>query len=482
MRTLFQLQYHLLMSHAVPQLKLVCPLDVMTEWEEMLWGILRRWSVQMCNKAPGSMCINIIVRTHYRRQVQEAHGTRQEFSAAAYRGAGPLPTQYEASGFKDADEADIILGAKYLDNKNCQAFIRTIAEFLPSGLWHEIGDASAGGDASRTLTIKCGDSSPNWADPSPLDCSKHSLADVRQQGVDALEAYGAQDLSEHERAIMFPTSADREVKEWGAARAMRTGQRGPAARRSRLAASLAPPGRVKGGGEGEGARARREPPPRRRVQATEHASQELRDKIARDTGDADDQDWGDKFAQEDAEEARAEAEDELGCFEDGMGDLNSYAFIAYEHVRDRLFIVEVNALTLQGVMAGQGRGTQCINAAVTHLPAGVNPDEVETVDLHQHRDNLHGDHLYTARKFWDEEREGQRLYQVEEEATWRYRRAGYRTLREELAVHPKVINSQPMPHWEYFASRLQLETTAPHLWEIVKTMTERFHEGQQVRE
>ena len=233
---------------------------------------------------------------------------------------------------------------------------------------------------------------------------------------------------------------------------------------------------------GSGRRRRREPPPRRRVQATEHASQELRDKIARDTGDADDQDWGDKFAQEDAEEARAEAEDELGSFDDGMGDLNSYAFIAYEHVRDRLFIVEVNALTLQGVMAGQGRGTQCINAAVTHLPAGVNPDEVETVDLHQHRDNLHGDHLYTARKFWDEEREGQRLYQVEEEATWRYRRAGYRTLREELAVHPKVINSQPMPHWEYFASRLQLETTAPHLWEIVKTMTERFHEGQQVRE
>ena len=226
-----------------------------------------------------------------------------------------------------------------------------------------------------------------------------------------------------------------------------------------------------------------------RVQArTEHASQAQRDQIARDTGDADDQDWGDKFAQEEAEEARAEAEDELGSFEDGMGDLNSYAFIAYVHVRGRLFIVEVNALTLQGVMAGQGRGTQCIHAAVTHLPAGVNPDEVETVDLHQHRDNLHGDRLYTARKFWDEEQEGQRLYQVEDppegetEATWRYRRAGYRTLRDELAVHPKVINSQPMPQWEYFTSRLQLETTRPHLWEIVKTMTERFHEGQQVRE
>ena len=115
-----------------------------------------------------------------------------------------------------------------------------------------------------------------------------------------------------------------------------------------------------------------------RVQVrTEHASQAQRDQIARDTGDADEQDWGDRFAQEEGEGARAEAEDELGSFEDGMGDLNSYAFIAYVYVRDRLFIVEVNALTLQGVMAGQGRGTQCINAAVTHLPAGVNPDEVD---------------------------------------------------------------------------------------------------------
>ena len=217
MRTLFQLQYHLAMSHAVPQLKLVCPLDVMTEWEEMLWGVLRRWSVQMCNKAPGSMCKNIIVRTHYRRQVLEAHGTREEFSSAAYRGAGPLPTQYRASGFKDADEAGIILGAKYLENKNFRAYIQSIAEYLPSGLWHEIGHTEgdhdeggykAGEDASRTLTIKCGDGSPNWADPSPLDCLRYSLADVRQLGVDALDTYREQDLSMYERAIMFPTCAE----------------------------------------------------------------------------------------------------------------------------------------------------------------------------------------------------------------------------------------------------------------------------------
>ena len=134
-----------------------------------------------------------------------------------------------------------------------------------------------------------------------------------------------------------------------------------------------------------------------RVQArTEHASQAQRDQIAADVGDADEQDWGDRFAQEEGEAAHAEAEDELGSFEDGMGDLNSYAFIAYVYVRSRLFIVEVNALTLQGVIAGQGRGTQCLNAAVTHLPAGVDPGEVDTVDLHQHRDNLHGDRLYTA--------------------------------------------------------------------------------------
>ena len=217
MRTLFQLQYHLAMSHAVPQLKLVSPLDVMTEWEEMLWGILRRWSVQMCNKARGSMCINVIVRTHYRRQVLEANGTRAEFSGAAYRDAGPLPTQYRESGFKDADEADIVLGPRYLENKTFPAYIKSIAEYLPIGLWHEIGYTEgdhdeggykAGEDPSRTLTIKCGDGSPNWADPSPLDCLTHSLADVRQLGVEALETYCAQNLSMYERAIMLPTSEE----------------------------------------------------------------------------------------------------------------------------------------------------------------------------------------------------------------------------------------------------------------------------------
>ena len=234
---------------------------------------------------------------------------------------------------------------------------------------------------------------------------------------------------------------------------------------------------------------------------TEHASQAQRDQIARDTGDSDDRDWDNQFAEEEGEAALADAEDELGSFEDGLGDLNSYAFIAYVYARRRLFIVEVNALTLQGVMAGQGRGTQCINAAITHLPAGVDPGEVDTVDLHQHRDNLHADRLYTARKFTDEKREGKvnadgqmeealvhRLYQVEDppkgetEATWRYRRADYHNLREELAVHPKVVNPQPSPNWEYFTSRQQLETTSPHLFEIVKTMTERFHQGQQVHE
>ena len=128
-----------------------------------------------------------------------------------------LPTQYRASGFKDADEAGIILGAKYLENKNFQAYIQSIAEYLPSGLWHEIGHTEgdhdeggykAGEDASRTLTIKCGDGSPNWADPSPLDCLRYSLADVRQLGIDALEAYREQDLSMYERAIMFPTCAE----------------------------------------------------------------------------------------------------------------------------------------------------------------------------------------------------------------------------------------------------------------------------------
>ena len=267
MRTLFQLQYHLAMSHAVPQLKLVCPLDVMTEWEEMLWGVLRRWSVQMCNKAPGSMCKNIIVRTHYRRQVLEAHGTREEFSSAAYRGAGPLPTQYRASGFKDADEAGIILGAKYLENKNFRAYIQSIAEYLPSGLWHEIGHTEgdhdeggykAGEDASRTLTIKCGDGSPNWADPSPLDCLRYSLADVRQLGVDALDTYREQDLSMYERAIMFPTCAE-----------VRSGVQlglcapGSAARQRGAADSLPHSLHLVGlrGGGGEGARARREPRP-----------------------------------------------------------------------------------------------------------------------------------------------------------------------------------------------------------------------------
>ena len=215
MRTLFQLQYHLAMSHAVPQLKLVCPLDVMTEWEEMMWGVLRRWSVQMCNKAKGSMCVNAIVRTHYRREVLEKHGTREEFSSAAYRSGGALPTQYSRSGFEDADKEDIVLDSTYLGNKNFPAYIMNIAEYLATGQWHEVGyteleegegQYAAGEDDARTLTIKCGDASPNWADPSPLDCSDHSLADVKRLSAEAFEAYSEQNLSEYERAIMLPTN------------------------------------------------------------------------------------------------------------------------------------------------------------------------------------------------------------------------------------------------------------------------------------
>ena len=54
----------------------------------------------------------------------------------------------------------------------------------------------------------------------------------------------------------------------------------------------------------------------------------------------------------------------------------------------------------------------------------------------------------------------------------------YGELLEELSKHPKVVNPEPRPHWEYFTSRKQLETDQPHLWEIVKSMTERYHQGE----
>ena len=71
-RTLFLMQYHLAMSHLVPQLKLVCPLDVMTEWEEMLWGPLRRNTVNTCNKARGTACVNALLRTQTRRRLKDS--------------------------------------------------------------------------------------------------------------------------------------------------------------------------------------------------------------------------------------------------------------------------------------------------------------------------------------------------------------------------------------------------------------------------
>ena len=218
-----------------------------------------------------------------------------------------------------------------------------------------------------------------------------------------------------------------------------------------------------------------------RVQGKQHASPAQRDQIAQDLHCADEADWEEQFAQEEDEEAQAEAEKELGSFDDGMGDLNSYAFLAYLHTKGRLFIVEVNAKTLQGVMAGQGRGTQCIHAAVTHLPVGVDPGKVETVDLHQKRDNLEAGHLYTARGFWEEEQGKEQIYQVDDPAAWVYRRRDYKELLQDIAAHPKVVSPSPAPEWQYFSSRRDLETNSPNYWEIVKSMTKRFHEGEGVR-
>ena len=59
------------------------------------------------------MCINAIVRTHYRRQVLEEYGKREEFSGATYRGSGPLPTQYREGGFEGADRKDLVLCPRY---------------------------------------------------------------------------------------------------------------------------------------------------------------------------------------------------------------------------------------------------------------------------------------------------------------------------------------------------------------------------------
>ena len=269
----------------------------------------------------------------------------------------------------------------------------------------------------------------------------------------------------------------------------RTWQRGAARRvpwaRARLRRTLHL-GRGKGGGGGVHG-ARREPPPAPRLQGNEHATPAQRDQIARDLSSADAQDWDDRFAEEEAEDELAEAADELGSFEDGMGEVNSYAFIAYEVKDGRLFIVEINTQSLQAVAMGQGRGTQCIHAAVTHLPEGVDPAEIETVDLHQHRDNQDAEQLYEARGFWEERSKGEMLYEVEDppegqEVAWLYKRRDYGELQEALSTHPKVVNPATRPEWEYFSSRSALETTSPHLWEIVKSMTERFHGGDQVRE
>ena len=113
----------------------------------------------------------------------------------------------------------------------------------------------------------------------------------------------------------------------------------------------------------------------------------------------------------------------------------------------------------------------------THLPAGVEAADVDTVDLHQEKTNENAEHLYTARKIWVEEREGgvikgkmqqakkHRVYQVDDppegqtEATWLYRRRDYKELLADLSTHPKVVNPEPRPRWEYFSSRQQLDAT-----------------------
>ena len=137
-----------------------------------------------------------------------------------------------------------------------------------------------------------------------------------------------------------------------------------------------------------------------------------------------------------------------------------------------------------------------MNAMCTHLPANTAMDDYDTVDLHQKQDNKAADHLYTARKFWVEEREGNyvtrggkqfmtkhygtyRIYQVDS-PDWLYRRVPIEQLAAEVAQHPKVLTPSPQPTWEYFTSRRHLEESAPHLWEIVRSMTERFHMGENV--
>ena len=297
-RTLFLMQYHLAMSHLVPQLKLVCPLDVMCEWEEMLWGPLRRNTVNTCNKARGTACVNALLRTQTRRRLKEEYGKREEFSEAAYRDSGPLPTQYRASGFEAEDREDLVLDSDELANANFPALVLNLAEYLEVGKWHTV----SGEGEEVKLTIHCGDDAPLWVRPENNHQARVGepglkLPDLKALGKACLERYRAQQLSPTERTIMFPSES-------------RTGH------------------------------------------ASEHERAEVADLLADDADAAAEQA---EREEEEAQEAQ-EQEQEFGNFDDNFSSTRQYAFIAYVWVKSRLFIVELNASTLQGTPEGQVRG------------------------------------------------------------------------------------------------------------------------------
>jgi hypothetical protein len=172
-RTLYGLFFHQLTAHLVGDLKRVCPMHVMCEWQEMWWGPLRRLTLATSSRDADHATLNMIMRMHFKERVNKDHATRASYAEPSHSDHGPIGDAY-LKHYGACDGERLELDERFF-GPELEALLRQIPEYveLGEGVWYSV--IRRGGQ--DVIEFHVGKNDPDHVLPAPQHFRSHSAKD-----------------------------------------------------------------------------------------------------------------------------------------------------------------------------------------------------------------------------------------------------------------------------------------------------------------
>lgn len=172
-RTLYGLFFHQLTTHLVGDLKRVCPMHVMCEWQEMWWGPLRRLTLATSSKDADHATLNMMLRMFGRELYSKDFAARASYAEPSHSDHGPIGDAY-LKNYGACDSERLELDSRF-HGSELEALLRQIPEYLElgEGVWYSVIKRAE----RDVLVFHVGTRDPDPVLPAPQNFRSHSAMD-----------------------------------------------------------------------------------------------------------------------------------------------------------------------------------------------------------------------------------------------------------------------------------------------------------------